>query len=40
MIKDVTDLEIYKVALHLLPKLYDLLNKLPKSENCLNQRAF
>jgi four helix bundle protein len=35
MIKDVTDLEIYKVALHLLPKLYDLLNKLPKSESFL-----
>ncbi len=36
MIKDVTDLEIYKVALELLPKLYDLLNKLPRSEQFLS----
>lgn len=32
MIKDVTDLEIYKLALELLPKLYILLNKLAQSE--------
>lgn len=35
MIKDVTDLEIYKLALDLLPRLYILLNMLPKSENYL-----
>ncbi len=35
MIKDVTDLEIYKIALELLPKLYILLKKLPKSEGFL-----
>jgi four helix bundle protein len=35
MIKDVTDLEIYKLALNLLPRLYILLNMLPKSENYL-----
>jgi four helix bundle protein len=32
MIKDVTDLEIYRLALELLPKLYVLLNKLSQSE--------
>lgn len=35
MIKDVTDLEVYKEALRLLPKLYELLRKLPNSEKDL-----
>lgn len=39
MIKDVTDLEIYKVALDLLPKLYNLLNKLPPSERFLSSQG-
>lgn len=32
MIKDVTDLEVYNKALELLPKLYELLKKLPLAE--------
>lgn len=32
MIKDVTDLKVYKESLRLLKKLYDLLHKIPKSE--------
>jgi len=32
MIKDVTDLEVYNEANRLLPKLYELLKELPKSE--------
>lgn len=32
MIKDVTDLKVYNEANKLLPKLYDLLNEMPKSE--------
>jgi four helix bundle protein len=32
MIKDVTDLEVYAIALNLLPEIYELTNKLPKSE--------
>ena len=32
MIKDVTDLEVYRDSLRLLRKLYFLLRKLPKSE--------
>lgn len=32
MIKDVTDLEIYKDSLRLLKKLYEFLKKIPKSE--------
>lgn len=32
MIRDVTDLEVYKESLRLLKKLYEFLRKLPKSE--------
>ncbi len=32
MIKDVTDLEVYHVSLKLLPEIYLLTKKLPKSE--------
>lgn len=32
MIRDVTDLEIYKDSLRLLKKLYEFLKKIPKSE--------
>ncbi len=32
MIKDVTDLEVYKESLRLLPILYSLLEKMPKLE--------
>ena len=32
MIKDVTDLEVYKESLRLLKKLYNLFKKIPKSE--------
>lgn len=32
LIKDVTDLEVYKEGLRLLKKIYDLLKKVPKSE--------
>jgi four helix bundle protein len=32
MIRDVTDLEVYKESLRLLKKLYEFLKKLPKSE--------
>lgn len=32
MIKDVTDLEVYRESLRLLKKLYEFLKKLPKSE--------
>lgn len=32
MIRDVTDLEVYKESLRLLKKLYEFLEKLPKSE--------
>lgn len=32
MIKDVTDLEVYKESFQLLEKLYQFLRKLPKSE--------
>lgn len=32
MIKDVTDLEVYKVSLKLLKELYKLIQKIPKSE--------
>lgn len=39
MIKDVTDLEVYQVALKLLPKLYELLKKLPLSERDLEIQA-
>lgn len=33
MIRDVTDLEVYREALRLLKKLYEFLKKIPKSEN-------
>ena len=36
MIKDVVDLEIYRGALRLLPEVYFLVKKLPKSENDLS----
>ena len=39
MIKDVTDLEIYQESLRLLPKLYDLLNKMSNSENFLSLQS-
>ena len=32
MIRDVTDLEVYREALRLLRKLYEFLKKVPKSE--------
>ena len=32
MIKDVSDLEVYEESLKLLPEIYNLTNKLPKSE--------
>lgn len=32
MIRDVTDLEVYRESLKLLKKLYEFLKKLPKSE--------
>lgn len=32
MIRDVTDLEVYRESLRLLKKLYEFLRKLPKSE--------
>jgi len=32
MIRDVTDLEVYRESLRLLKKLYEFLKKLPKSE--------
>lgn len=32
MIKDVSDLEVYKLSLNLLPELYSLVRRLPKSE--------
>lgn len=32
MVKDVTDLEVYNEANRLVPKLYKLLKKVPKSE--------
>lgn len=32
MIRDVTDLEVYKLSLELLKKLYALLRKVPQSE--------
>ncbi len=32
MIKDVSDLEVYRESLRLLPELYNLTKKLPKSE--------
>ena len=32
MIRDVTDLEVYKLSLELLELLYSLLGKMPKSE--------
>ncbi|MBI2049674.1 four helix bundle protein [Candidatus Roizmanbacteria bacterium] len=32
MIRDVTDLEVYKESLRLLKKLYEFLKKIPKSE--------
>ena len=32
MIRDVTDLEVYKEALRLMKKLYDFLRKVPASE--------
>jgi four helix bundle protein len=32
MIRDVTDLEVYKVSLDLLRELYELIRKIPKSE--------
>ena len=32
MIKDVSDLEVYKESLRLLPEIYELTRKLPKSE--------
>jgi four helix bundle protein len=38
LIKDVTDLEVYKESLRLLKKLYDFLRKIPSSEiNTVNQ---
>lgn len=39
MIKDVTDLEVYQEAIRLLPKLYELLKKLPISERDLEIQA-
>lgn len=39
MIKDVTDLEVYQEAQGLLPKLYQLLEKLPRSEKDLELQA-
>ncbi len=39
MIKDVTDLEIYKESMELLPKLYKLLISLPGSERDLEIQA-
>lgn len=39
MIKDVTDLEVYKEALRLLPRLYELLDRLPLSEHDLRVQA-
>lgn len=35
MIKDVTDLEVYNEAQRLLPKLYEFLKEVPKSEQDL-----
>ena len=32
MVRDVTDLEVYRESLRLLKKLYDFLRKIPKSE--------
>lgn len=39
MIKDVTDLEVYQEAMRLLPKLYELLRKLPRDEKDLEIQA-
>jgi len=39
MIKDVTDLQVYQEAMRLLPKLYELLNKLPLVEKDLQFQA-
>ena len=33
MIRDVTDLEVYRLSLNLIPRVYSLVRKLPKSEN-------
>ena len=35
MIKDINDLQIYEKSLNLLPDLYKLLEKLPKTESFL-----
>lgn len=38
MIRDVTDLEVYRESLRLLKKLYEFLKKIPKSEyDTINQ---
>lgn len=39
MIKDVTDLEVYQEAMRLLPKLYELLKDLPRTEIDLEYQA-
>ncbi|HLC87888.1 MAG TPA: four helix bundle protein [Patescibacteria group bacterium] len=39
MIRDVTDLEVYKEALKLLPELYKIVNNLPLSERYLELQA-
>lgn len=39
MIKDVSDLSVYKDSLHLLPELYLLTKKLPRSELDLSNQV-
>lgn len=39
MINDISDLQIYKRSLNLLPDLYKLLEKLPKTESFLINQA-
>jgi four helix bundle protein len=39
MIKDIMDLEVYQETLRLLPKLYELLRKLPMTERDLEIQA-
>lgn len=36
MIRDILDLEVYKLSLNLLPEIYSLTQKLPKSEYDVN----
>ncbi len=39
MIRDVTDLEVYKLSLSLIPRVYSLVRKLPKSEGDVSSQT-